>query len=176
MEELRDDLIGDGGRGGALRAAMANFATGVCVVTAIQDGVPHAMTANSFTAISLDPPLVMISVRRVGRFHPVLMSSGEWAVSILSVGQEEIARHFARSGRDLASQFSGVDLTTAPHSGAPLINGAMAWLDCTTETTIEAGDHTMVLGAVTAAHRAGGDAEPLLYFRGGFHRAEHEDV
>lgn len=175
MEELRDDLIGDG-RGGALRAAMANFATGVCVVTAVEDDVAHAMTANSFTAISLDPPLVMISVRKVGRFHPVLMGAGEWAVSILSVGQEELARHFARSGRDLTSQFSGVDLTAAPHSGAPLMNGAMAWLDCSTTATIDAGDHTMVLGAVNAAHRAGGEAEPLLYFRGGFHRADPDDV
>ena len=154
------------------RRAMGRFATGVTVVSTLADGHHHAMTANSFTAISLDPPLVLVSIRKIGRFHPVMMAAGRWAVSIMSVGQEDTAALFARSGRDLATQFDAVDTTTAPFSGAPLVNGAIAWLDCETTTTQVAGDHTMVLGSVKAAHRASAEAEPLLYFRGGFHRAE----
>lgn len=181
MRELRDDLIGDGGPGGALRAAMANFATGVTVVTAVDQAgttgqMVHAMTANSFTAISLDPPLIMVSVRKVGRFHPVMEAAGRWAVSILGSGQGLIARHYAVSGRELATQFDDVETTTAPISGAPLINGAIAWLECETERMIDAGDHTMMLGRVLAAHRADDDeSEPLLYFRGSFHRPNAAD-
>lgn len=169
MKELRDDLIGNGDPGGALRSAMANFATGVSVVTAIHDGKAHAMTANSFTAISLNPPLVMVSIRHEGRFHPVLMGSTGWAVSILNAEQSAAAKRFAKSGRDLETQFDGVETTPSLITGAPWIVGAMAWLECQTETAIPAGDHTMVLGRVVGAYREDDDSSPLIYFRGGFH-------
>ncbi|GAB3698760.1 flavin reductase family protein [Mariniluteicoccus flavus] len=165
--EPRDDLVAAGAED--LRAAMANFATGVTVVTCRVGDELFAMTANSFTSISLDPPLVMVSISQRGRFLESIRAAGTWAVSLLAAGQAPVARHFADSRRDRHTQFDGVRVEMSAHTGSPLLHGALAWLECRTERTITAGDHELFLGAVIASrHSDAAAAEPLTYFRGRF--------
>ena len=132
------------------RRAMGHFATGVTVVSALWQHRRYAMTATAFASVSLEPPLVLLSVGRASRFHPVVLGAGEWAVSLLAADQEPVARHFASSGRDLDTQFDAVPHHLAPVSGAPVIDGALAWLDCQTVQAHDAGDHTVLIGRVQA--------------------------
>lgn len=130
------------------KAAMGRFATGITVVTSLQDGVPHAMTANAFTSVSLDPPLVLVCVDKAVRMHDAILTRGEWAASVLTAGHRELAERFARSGRDLYTQFDGVAVQEAPKTGCPVIVGALSWLECRTWATYDGGDHTIVVGEV----------------------------
>ena len=164
-EDLRDDLVGPAE---GLRRAMANFASGVTIVTAVDDGVQWAMTCNSFTSISLAPPLVMVSASQHGRFHDRLLSAGRWAVSVLAAGQGDVARHFADPDRDRRRQFEPIDHEISAVTGSPMIQGALAWLECQTEQTLTAGDHTLVVGSVLGAAIHDSERLPLTYFRGGF--------
>lgn len=167
--DLRDDLIERDAAALGLRRAMANFATGVTIVTVSRDEVPYAMTCNSFTSISLDPPLVMVSSSQKGRFHDHFLAGDRWAVSVLASGQGPIARHFANPERDRRRQFDSVPHRISELTGAPLIDGALAWLECRTIRVVPAGDHTIVLGAVLGAEVSdSARGVPLTYFRGGF--------
>lgn len=167
--DLRDDLVERDAAAEGLRRAMANFATGVTVVTVEHAGVPYAMTCNSFTSISLDPPLVMVSASRVGRFHDHFLAATTWAVSVLAEDQGPVARHFANPHRDRQRQFDAVAHRISERTGSPLIEGALAWLECRTIETVRAGDHTIVLGEVLGASvREQQEAYPLTYFRGKF--------
>ena len=98
----------------------------------------------------------------------MILAAGRWSVSLLTAGQVPLAEHFANSGRDLATQFEGVPHRRGEVSGAAWIDGAAGWLDCVTETTVEAGDHTIVIGRVAATETAPGDLAPLTHFRGGW--------
>jgi len=145
---------------------MSRYATGVVVVTTCADGVDHAMTANSFTSVSLAPPLVLVCVDRDSRFDEAIASTNCWAVSILPEGAAEVARWFATRGRPLQNQFEGVPATRG-HDGALLVDGALGHLECTTERLEPAGDHDILLGRVTHLHRPPPDSAkmgPLLYF------------
>lgn len=167
--DLRDDLVERDTAARGLRKAMANFATGVTIVTVTRDGVHYAMTCNSFTSISLHPPLVMVSASQVGRFHDQFLAVDAWAVSVLASGQGAIARHFANPNRDRKRQFETVPHRISERTGAPLVEGALAWLECETIQVVPAGDHTIVLGSVLGAEvREEANAHPLTYFRGGF--------
>nr|WP_179446596.1 flavin reductase family protein [Naumannella cuiyingiana] len=154
---------------------MARFATGVTVVTTRGDGGRwHAMTANSFTSVSLDPPLVLLSVATSTRFHRPLTESGDFAVSVLSADQAAVAAHFARSGRDLASQFDGVAHRVG-QLGLPLLTGALAWLECRTVERVAAGDHTLFVASVLTAEPAdaAADLAPLLFYGSRYLGAEN---
>ena len=106
------------------RDAMGHFATGVTVVTVGGD-TPHGMTANSFTSVSLDPPLVLVCVGRDAVMHRALTENGHFAVSVLGAHQEPVARHFADRRRPLGqAQFDSTDWRPGPNTGAPLIAGA----------------------------------------------------
>ncbi|WP_018657667.1 flavin reductase family protein [Actinomadura flavalba] len=150
-----------------LRRTFGAFATGVTVVT-VGGRSPHAMTANAFTSVSLDPPLVLICVRRDAVMHDRL--DGPFGVSVLGAGQEEVARRFADRWRPLgAAQFDGVDHTPGELTGAPLIDGALAHFECELWKTCDGGDHTIfvarLLGMAPLA-----DGDPLLFYRGRFRR------
>lgn len=145
---------------------MAHFASGVTVISAIWEGRPYAMTATAFASVSLTPPLVLVSVGRYNRFLPVVQAAGQWAVSILAADQTDVARNFARSGRDLGRQFDGIGHRPAPHSGAPLIAGALAWLDCRTAAVHPAGDHLIIVGDVRATSKKSAEGRPLAYYQG----------
>jgi len=154
----------------ALRRTMARFAAGVTLVTTVHEGLAHALTATAVTSVSLEPPLVLVCVSRASRFHPAVLASGTWAVSILPADAEPLARRFSHRGRDLLTQFEGVAYEPAPHSGAPVLSGALAWLDCQTWAAYDGGDHTIVVGQVVATGvEADGEESlarrPLTYYR-----------
>ena len=149
------------------KAVLGRFATGITVVTTLQQDIPHAMTANAFTSVSLDPPLVLVCVDKAVRMHDAILACGSWAASVLTGAQRELAERYARSGRDLLSQFDGVATRPAPKTGCPVIEGALSWLECRTWATYDGGDHTIVVGEVlslTADPQAGPDA--LVYLGG----------
>ncbi|WP_066925333.1 flavin reductase family protein [Streptomyces sp. NBRC 110611] len=154
------------------RAALSRLAAGVVLITAHDpEAGPHGedvgMTATAFLSVSLDPPLVMVSVRNDSRMDDLLAAQPLWAVSVLSGHQRQIAGRFAMKGR-ISDRLLFEDI---PHvrgevSGAPLIGGALATLQCRTEQRVAAGDHTLVIGRVLATSAADRDEGPLMYFRG----------
>ena len=148
------------------RRVVGRFATGVTVVTSTIDGEHHAMTCNSFTSVSLDPVLVLFCPEKVARFHDVVLASGEWAVSVLGQSQEAASRLFARRGRPLEDQFQGVAHSYGPLTGAAVLDGALASLECRTVSTADAGDHTVVIGEVLGLGVPDPAADPLLYAEG----------
>jgi len=150
-----------------LRTAFAAFATGVTVVT-VGGPQPHGMTANSFTSVSLDPPLVLVCVGREAIMHDRLERTGAFAISVLAAHQDGVARHFAdRTRRRGMAEFDGVPWSPGPHSGAPLIDGAIVWLECGLWRSYDAGDHSIFLGQVRSLRRQD-QAAALLFFDGRF--------
>ncbi len=146
------------------RHIMSRFATGVVVVTAEQGGVDHAMTANSFTSVSLDPQLVLFCVEVDSRFHEAVLHAGSWGVSVLAEGQQGRASWFATRGRPLAGQFSATASHRSELTGALLLSDAVATLECRTSSIHRAGDHDVVVGQVLAVSLLLPDADPLIYF------------
>lgn len=157
------------------RAAMSRLAAGVCLITAheppLSAGGPRGedvgMTATAFMSVSLDPPLVLVSVREGSRMDDLLAEQPLWAVSVLADSQLQVASRFSMKGR-ISDRLLFADL---PHergaaSGAPLLSGALATLECRTRSRVPAGDHTLVIGHVLTASFPSPDAEPLTYFRG----------
>ena len=153
-----------------LRQTLGTFATGVTVVT-VGGGQPRGMTANSFTAVSLEPPLVLFCVERNAIMHDALLHAGTFGISVLSAGQEEVARYFA-SRRPLgADQFRSTDVRVGTRCGAPLIEGAAAQFECELWRTYDGGDHTIFVGRLLEL--AGTAAEDVLIFlRGRFGRLD----
>lgn len=147
------------------RRAVGHFATGVTVATTRVGTFDHAMTASAFTSVSLEPVLVLVCVDKEARFRDAVVESGTWAVSILSAAGRRAAEWFATKGRPLVGQ-----LDRYPHhrgvTGAALLDGSLAWLECRTEAVYDGGDHDIVLGAVVAAVEGDRDGTPLLYHRG----------
>lgn len=151
----------------ALRRAFGAFATGVTVVT-VGGGTPHAMTANSFTSVSMDPPLVLVCIDRGAVMHRVLDATGYFAVSVLGTDQEPVARHFADRWRPLGmAQFEGVDWRPGRMTGAPLITGAIACFECEVWRSYDGGDHTIFVGSLLSVDRSA-DEDGLLFQRGQF--------
>ncbi|MFC5646093.1 flavin reductase family protein [Kitasatospora cinereorecta] len=153
------------------RAALSQLASGVTLVTAHdpEDGEDVGMTATSFLSVSLEPPLVLISVREDSRMDELLARTDTWAVSLLAEQQRTLASRFAMKGR-LSDRllFADTPHHRGPHSGAPLIDGALATVECRTEQRIPAGDHTLVLGRVLEATVPDPSGRPLLYFRSAY--------
>jgi flavin reductase (DIM6/NTAB) family NADH-FMN oxidoreductase RutF len=143
---------------------MGHWVTGVSVVTAQPEGgVPCGLTVNSFCSVSLTPLIVLICVEKNADSHNCIGGSGFFAINVLDSMQETIARRFA--SWDVSEKFRGLAYHSAT-SGAPILDIALAWLDCKVTATYPAGDHTIYLGEVMA-----GDARegaPLLYYRGGY--------
>jgi flavin reductase len=156
-----------------LRRTFGAFATGVTVVSVGGDN-PHGMTANSFTAVSLDPPLVLVCVGRTAIMHEALHRTGRFGISVLSAEQEHVARHFASSRRPLGiQQFHITDCRPGPLCGAPLITGAAAHFECELWRTYDGGDHTIFIGRLLSMTN-GSDRDVLVFQRGKFGRMERE--
>ncbi|MBM2620112.1 flavin reductase family protein [Actinoplanes sp. LDG1-06] len=146
----------------ALRKAYGAFATGVTVVT-VGGAAPHGMTANSFTSVSLDPPLVLVCVDRTAQMHGRIDTEPVFGVSVLAAEHDKLARHFADPDRpEGAPQFDGVDWEPGPRTGVPLISRALAWFECEVARRYDGGDHTIVLGRLLTAERCG-DGGGLLF-------------
>jgi flavin reductase (DIM6/NTAB) family NADH-FMN oxidoreductase RutF len=147
------------------RKVLGHFASGVTIITTCDaDARPTGLTASAFSSVSLDPPLVLICVDHKSQSHPHIKDRGCFAVNILGIDQQALSRKFASSRLD---KFEGV-----PHVISelklPLIDGAIAQLECRTVSVHVEGDHTIFVGRVERAHVASG--EPLLYFRGQYDR------
>ena len=143
------------------RDCVGEFATGVTVVIAEHDGQPAGMTLNSFTSVSLDPLLVLVSLAHGSRTLLATTTSGEFTVSVLHRGQPQVAFDFAERGASFASQH-----VSRRYHGALAVEGAAAILACRVLETVRAGDHDLVLGEVTEIEHGGG--EPLVFYRGRF--------
>jgi len=150
-----------------LRDALGCFATGVTIVTTInEEGEPIGLTANSFTSVSLDPPLILFSLARSSANLETFEKAGKFAVNVNHIGQQPAAGRFASRG---VSRFDGIDWAVREEGGSPILAGSLASFDCTTHAIHDGGDHLIFIGHVNHAtfepHR-----DPLLYFRGRFRR------
>ena len=150
------------------RQVLGHFATGVTIVTAIDGGEPVGMTAQSFTSVSLDPPLVAFFPGKSSTSYPRIKSAGQFCVNMLAEDQEALCRTFAVSGGD---KFEGVGFKPSAGTGSPVLADALAWVDCRIEAEHDAGDHVIVVGRVLDLEVAR-EAKPLLFYRGGFGRFE----
>ncbi|MGW1077460.1 flavin reductase family protein [Streptomyces sp. NPDC002537] len=158
------------------RAALARLAAGVVLVTAHDPddgprGEDVGMTATAFLSVSLEPPLVMVSVRNDSRMDDLLARQPLWAVSVLSEDQRQTAGRFAMKGR-ISDRllFEDVPHERGEATGAPLVRGALAVLECRTEQRVEAGDHTLVIGRVLTAEAPSTESGPLTYFKGRYRK------
>jgi flavin reductase (DIM6/NTAB) family NADH-FMN oxidoreductase RutF len=145
------------------RQALGRFASGVTVVTTHEAGAPIGLTVSSFASLSLDPPLVLVAIDRRVRANAAIGQTGAFAVNILTAGQEWLSRQFATRNVD---RFAGVAWQPGAALGLPLLDGALAQLECRLHQTLPGGDHTIFVGEVVAAEL--GDAAPLLYFRSAY--------
>ncbi|MFD0900357.1 flavin reductase family protein [Actinomadura sediminis] len=153
-----------------LRRAYGTFPTGVTVVTCGGPD-PHGMTANSFTSVSLDPPLVLVCVGRDANMHRFLQGCEHFGVSVLSAAQEPVARHFADRRRPLgAAQFDAVDWRPGRLTGVPLISDAMVGFECRLWRRYDGGDHTIFTGRLLSMRERLADEDALLFFGGRFRR------
>lgn len=144
------------------REAMRRFPTGVTIVTTLADGVPYGFTANAFTSVSADPPMVLICVNREASAHPMISRSSIFCVNILAAGQEEVAKVFADHARR-TDRFQGI-ATRRAATGAPVIDGCLAYVDCRLAEEHSAGTHTVFLGEVLDTGAI--DGRPLGYVNG----------
>ncbi|HXX90782.1 MAG TPA: flavin reductase family protein [Acidimicrobiales bacterium] len=172
-EAAADDVLGDprapgrpGIESGRFREVLGHFATGVTIVTAIEDGEPVGFTCQAFTSLSLEPPLVALAPAKNSTSWPRIANAGSFCVNILAEDQEALCREFAVSGGD---KFRGVGWRPGA-TGAPVLDGALAWVECAFEHAYDAGDHELVVGRVLDLGVT--PARPLLYYRGGFGRFE----
>ena len=149
------------------RDVLGRFCTGVTVVTSMSDGQPVGMTCQSFTSVSLDPPLVLFCAAKTSRAWPLIQRAGFFCVNLLSHDQLELSNGFASKGAD---KFAGVTWRPS-ETGAPLLEGVLGWVDCTVYAVHEAGDHYVVVGRVIdlgvedAPH-------PLLFYKGQYARTD----
>ncbi|AOJ96754.1 flavin reductase [Burkholderia multivorans] len=146
-----------------LRDAFGAFMTGVTIVTtARDDGQPLGFTANSFSSVSLDPALLLVSIAKTSSNFQTFSTAGHFAINILAEGQTELSNRFARPSEN---RFANVGWHLSAHRN-PLIDDVSAWFDCTTHEVIDAGDHAIIIGKVEAFHSAG--YAGLGYYRGGY--------
>lgn len=141
------------------KEALSHFATGVTVVTAMEEARPVGFTCQSFTALSLDPPMIAIAPAKSSTSWPRMVQAGAFCVNILAENQERLSRSFASSG---GNKFVGVSWHTGL-SGAPILDGCLAVVECSLDSIYEAGDHELVTGHVVSLSI--GKGGPLLYFR-----------
>lgn len=147
----------------SFRQLLGRFATGVTVVTALDaQGRPHGMTANSLASVSLEPPLLLVSVDHAASLHPIITAAAVFTVNILERHQETLSRRFAGAHED---RFDGIGYTI-DDGGFVRLSGVLASIACERWATHRAGDHTIVIGRVV--HGEATDGRPLCYYRGGY--------
>ena len=154
------------------RRVLGHFVTGVTVVTALDGERPFGITVNALSSVSLDPPLVMVALDRRRFLTPIVRSAGRYAVNILSEDQQALSDCFAGApvepGRDA---FCGA-AWHAGETGPPLLDGAIATLECTVVETFSAGDHDLFIGRVDTLANEAQHPMPLLYYRRQYLRIE----
>ena len=149
------------------RTVLGHFATGVVLVTALDGDEPVGMACNSFTSVSLEPPLVLFCVAKSSSTWPRMQGSGKWAANFLDEDGEELCRLFAQKGAD---RFAHISYTPG-RTGSPVVEDALAYVDCETIAQHDAGDHLIIVGAVIELGYQH-EGKPLLFYRGGYGRFE----
>ena len=144
-----------------LRHAMRAWTTGVAVVTATHDGQQYGMTVNSFTSISLEPPLISVVMKQLTHTHDLVVKSNEFSVTILASDQKELSDRFAGKLAHVHDRFDGLQTETLSID-APLIRGGMAYFNCRVVNAIPVGENTLFVAEVIAA-RGEGEGDPLVY-------------
>ena len=155
---------------GDFRRVAGRFATGIAVVTASIDGIGHAMTVTAFTSVSLDPILVLFCAEKIARFHDAVLVAGTWAVSVLDEESEKMARWLATRGRPLDGQLARIRHHPGPQTGAPILDDALAAMECRTTAVHDGGDHSIVVGEVIGMTEPRPTGRPLLYYRSAYRR------
>ena len=149
------------------RDTLGHYASGITIVSGIEDGAPVGFTCQSFYSVSVDPPLVSFSVMKTSTTYPRIAADGKFAVNVLAHDQHAVSNQFARKGTD---KWAGIDWSPAA-SGNPVIADTLMWVDCEIWAEHEAGDHLIVIGKVVEMSPAEWherDTEPLLYFKGAY--------
>ena len=144
-----------------LRRAMRAWTTGVTVVTATHAGQRYGMTVNSFTSISLEPPLISVTLKQLTHTHELVEKSGEFAITILAADQGYLSDRYAGKIPDVTDRFEGVE-TDRLLLDAPLIKGGLAWFNCRVVNSIPVGENTVFIAEVVAA-QGDGEGDPLVY-------------
>lgn len=146
------------------KAAMASFAAGVTIITTLDaDGLPQAVTATAFSSVSASPPLCLVCIDKRGRAYQPLLLRGLFAVNILRAEQQWLSARFASP---MANRFEGVPWTKGQVNGCPLIDDALAWMECEVVEVHSGGDHDIFLGRPQAVQVRDGSA--LVYWRGSY--------
>ena len=154
------------------RRTLGHFASGVTVITTCdRDGRPTGLTASAFTSVSLEPPLILVCVDNKAQSYPALLGGKMFAVNILRLEQEAVSRRFATT--KIENKFEGVPFTLS-QLGLPLLDNALAQLECATVSVHLEGDHTIFVGRVEGASTGGG--APLVYFRGRYDRLSGPEI
>ncbi|MFK8047964.1 MAG: flavin reductase family protein [Halioglobus sp.] len=147
-----------------LRNALGRFATGVCVISTVNsEGRPVGMTANSFSSVSLDPPLVLWSLQSNSDVYDAFATPSHFAINVLANTQEDLSNLYAKKGDHLME----ADHFSAGQHGSPVVHNALVTFECELETTHAGGDHLIVIGRVLNVV-SGSEGEPLLFFSGGY--------
>ena len=149
------------------RRVIGSFMSGVVVITASDGDVPHGMTVSAVSSLSMDPPMLLACLNTASRTQEVVTRTGVFAVNILAHGQGDLAARFARSG--LPDKFDGVGVRRG-QTGVPLLDGALAVIECRVAEVVTGGTHRVFLGRVV--HAEAGEGSPLAYFRGRFGKLE----
>jgi flavin reductase (DIM6/NTAB) family NADH-FMN oxidoreductase RutF len=143
-------------------ALMASFGSSVTVITSKgPDGVVRGLTASAFSSVSLDPRLCLVCIDNRSESIAAIQETGTFCVNILASDQEEISRRFASKVPD---KYEGIGYRLGPESGAPIIDGVLAWIECKVHDTAPGGDHTIFIGEILDG--TANEGTPLLYFRG----------
>jgi 3-hydroxy-9,10-secoandrosta-1,3,5(10)-triene-9,17-dione monooxygenase reductase component len=153
------------------RQVLGNYPTGVCAITAVTDDGAHAaMIVGTFSSVSLDPPLIGFFPDKRSSTWPQIERTGRFCVNVLAADQGDLCRQLARPGGD---KYADVGFTLSAN-GSPILDSALAWIDCTIHDVLEAGDHYLVLGRVLALDVCR-EADPLLFFKGRYGGFAHLD-
>ena len=153
------------------RRTLGHFASGLCVITAVDDATPVGFTCQSFSALSLDPALVMFCTNKSSNTWPRIHHAGSFCVNILAAEQQDYSRRFATTGDD---KFEGLVYDVGP-TGSPYLRDVIAHIDCRLEAVLDGGDHLIVVGRVMDLDLVREGAEPLVFYRatyGSFHEAQ----
>lgn len=144
-----------------LRRAMRAWTTGVTVVTATHAGERYGMTVNSFTSLSLEPPIIAVALRKLTHTHELVEKSGEFAITVLAANQGHLSDRFAGKIPEITDRFEGVE-TDRLILDAPLLKGGVAYFNCRVVNAIPVGENTLFVAEVIAA-QGEGEGDPLVY-------------
>jgi flavin reductase (DIM6/NTAB) family NADH-FMN oxidoreductase RutF len=154
----------------AFRLTAGQFATGILVVSTRLDGLPHSMTVSAFTSVSLDPLLVLFCAEKIARFHEAVLAAGQWAVSVLDEDSEKVSRWLATRGRPLDDQLAGIAWHPGALTGAPILDHALAALECRTTAVHDGGDHSIIVGEVIGVTPPRSTGKPLVFYASQYRR------